>query len=414
MEKRRVVITGMGAVTPIGNSVAEMWEGVQASKCGIAEITHFDTEDNKVKIAAEVKDIDFTQWIDRKALRSMDRSTALVLVAADEAVKSSGISMEDVDANRYGVLIASGIGGLSTIETSHKRGLEKGFEKISPFFIPSSITNIAAAQVAINHGFKGMCSCVVTACAAGTNAIGDAFRQIRDGYLDGMLCGGTEASITPLGVGGFTVMRTLNESNDPSRASIPFDKERSGFVMGEGAGVLMLETLESAQKRGAHIYGEIVGYGASCDAYHITSPAPEGEGGARAMEAAIADANLEKENIDYINAHGTSTPLNDERETAAIRTVFGEHADTLKVSSSKSMMGHLLGASGAVEAIISTLALENGYVPPTINYQVPDESCDLNIVPNEGLHEDIEYAISNSLGFGGHNASIIIKKWSDA
>lgn len=413
MSKRRVVITGMGAVSPLGHTVPKLWKGVRQAKCGIGEITLFDTIDHKVKMAGEVKDLPFENFIDRKALRSMDRFTSLALVAAAETMETSGIDFTHVDPNRFGVLLASGIGGLGSIEEAEQRGLAKGFDKVSPFFVPSSITNIAAAQVAIKYGFKGMCTCVVTACAAGTNAIGDAFRQIRDGYLDGMICGGTEASITPLGIGGFTIMKALNESNDPNRGSIPFDKERSGFVMGEGAGLLMLEELEHAQKRGATIYGELVGYGSVCDAYHITSPAPEGEGGARAMQAALDDAKLTATDIDYINAHGTSTPLNDARETSAIKTVFGPHAYELKVSSSKSMIGHLLGASGAVEAIISTMALQEGYIPPTINYQVPDEECDLHIVPNVGIEQPIEYALSNSLGFGGHNATIIIKKWNE-
>ena len=409
--KRRVVITGLGAVTPIGNNIEEMWEGVKTNRCGIDFIKGYDTSSQKVKLAGEVKDLVVEDFIDKKSARKMDRFTQLAVIASKEAMKDSNLQVDEIDATRFGCMISSGIGGLSTIEKEHKKALEKGYDRVSPFYIPMVISNLAAGTVAIEVGAKGMCSCVVTACAGGTNCIGDAFRNIRDGYQDVMLAGGTEAAVTPLGIGGFTSMKALCEATDPKRASIPFDKERSGFVMGEGAGILILEELEHAKKRGAKIYGELVGYGSTCDAYHITAPAPNGEGGARAMIEALKDANIEPEKIDYINAHGTSTPLNDKGETAAVKTAFKDHAYKLAMSSTKSMTGHLLGASGAVEAIITTKALQEGYIPATINYQVPDEECDLDIVPNEGRNQNIEYAMSNSLGFGGHNATIIIKKY---
>ena len=409
--KRRVVITGLGAVTPIGNNIEEMWEGVKTNRCGIDFIKGYDTSSQKVKLAGEVKDLVVEDFIDKKSARKMDRFTQLAVIASKEAMKDSNLQVDEIDATRFGCMISSGIGGLSTIEKEHKKALEKGHDRVSPFYIPMVISNLAAGTVAIEVGAKGMCSCVVTACAGGTNCIGDAFRNIRDGYQDVMLAGGTEAAVTPLGIGGFTSMKALCEATDPKRASIPFDKERSGFVMGEGAGILILEELEHAKKRGAKIYGELVGYGSTCDAYHITAPAPNGEGGARAMIEALKDANIEPKKIDYINAHGTSTPLNDKGETAAVKTAFKDHAYKLAMSSTKSMTGHLLGASGAVEAIITTKALQEGYIPATINYQVPDEECDLDIVPNEGRNQNIEYAMSNSLGFGGHNATIIIKKY---
>lgn len=409
--KRRVVITGMGAVTPIGNNIEEMWNSVKAGKCGIDFIKGYDTSSQKVKLAGEVKNLVVEDYIDKKAARKMDRFTQLALIASKEAMKDSQINIDEIDPTRFGCMISSGIGGLSTIEKEHKKALEKGHDRVSPFYIPMVISNLAAGTVAIEVGAKGMCSCVVTACAGGTNCIGDAFRNIRDGYQEIMLAGGSEAAVTPLGIGGFTSMKALCEATDPNRASIPFDKERSGFVMGEGAGIIILEELEHAKKRGAKIYGEVIGYGATCDAYHITAPAPNGEGGARAMTEALKDAEIEPEKIDYINAHGTSTPLNDKGETAAVKTAFKDHAYHLAMSSTKSMTGHLLGASGAVEAIITTKALEEGFIPATINYQVPDEECDLDIVANQGRQQEIEYAMSNSLGFGGHNATIIIKKY---
>ncbi len=411
--KRRVVVTGMGTVNPIGNSVEESWAAAKAGKCGIAPITLYDPSEQKVKLAGEVKNLDLAARIDKRDLRKMDRFTALAVASAEEAFADAGLDMEKEDASRCGVLYASGIGGLGTIQAEHSKGLEKGFDRVSPFFIPMVIVNMAAGQIAIKYGFKGMCSAVVTACAGGSNAVGDAFRQIRDGYADLMLCGGAEGCVTPLSVGGFTSMKALSLSNDPARASIPFDKERDGFVIGEGAGTLLLEEYEHARARGAKIYGEVVGYGATCDAYHITAPAPNGEGGAACMQQALEDAGLSPEDIGYINAHGTSTPMNDKCETAAIKAVFGEQAKRLAVSSTKSMTGHMLGAAGAVEAIFSLLALRDSFLPPTINYRVPDEECDLDVIPNEGRAAEVEYALSNSLGFGGHNATLIFKKYRE-
>ena len=410
-DKRRVVITGMGAVTPLGNDVATFWKGIRNGECGIDEITRYDTSNLKVKLAGEVRNIDFSEYIPKSELRKSDLFTKFAVVAAKEAFEQSGIVLDESNEDRCGVMISSGIGGLTTIASEHSRGLERGFDKVSPYFVPMSITNIAAGTVAINHGIKGICTCVVTACAGGTNAIGDAFRYVRDGYAEMMLCGGTEASINELGMGGFTSLRALSESTDKNRASIPFDKERNGFVMGEGAGILFIEELEHALNRGANIITEIVGYGVSCDAHHITAPDPSGAGATKSMKNAIKDADLEASQIDYINAHGTSTPLNDKSETLAVKQAFGEHAKELYMSSTKSMTGHLLGASGAIESIITAMSLKDGFVPPTINYQVPDEECDLNIVPNKGIEADIQYALSNSLGFGGHNATLIFKKY---
>lgn len=408
--KRRVAITGMGAVTPIGGTVREMWAGVRSGRCGIDFITAFDTTDFRVKIAAEVKDADIEERLDKRAAKRMDRFSQLAVIAAKEAYEQSGLADSGFDRDRFGVLVSSGIGGLATIEREHAKALEKGFDRISPFFIPMNIANLAAGNIAIELGARGMCSCVVTACAGGTNAIGDAFRYIRDGYADVMVAGGGEAAITPLGIGGFSAMRALCESNDPARASIPFDRERSGFVMGEGAGILVLEDYEHAKARGAAILGEVVGYGASCDAHHITAPCPDGAGAASAMKQAIADAEISPEQIGYINAHGTSTPLNDSIETAAVKLAFGQHARSLSISSTKSMTGHMLGASGAVEAVITAMAVAEGYLPPTINYKEPDPECDLDIVPNRGRQREMEYAMSNSLGFGGHNASVIFRR----
>ena len=411
--KRRVVITGMGAVSPIGNTAEEMWQSAREGRCGIGPITHFDTANHKVKLAGEVKDLDFTPYLDKKELRRMDLFSQYAMVAAIQAWRDSGLDYEKIDPTRFGVDISSGIGGINTIETEYERGREKGFDRVSPFFVPMDISNLAAGNVAIKLGAKGMCTCVVTACAGGSNAIGDAFRMIRDGYQELMLAGGSEAAVTKLAIGGFTSMKALCESDDPTRASIPFDAERSGFVMGEGAGVLMLEEYEHARARGAKIYAEIVGYGATCDAYHITSPAPGGEGGARAMVEAVKDAGIQPEDIDYINAHGTSTSLNDKFETAAVKAAFGDHAYKLAMSSTKSMTGHLLGAAGAIEAIITARALQDGYIPATINYRTPDPECDLDIVPNEGRKAELRYAMSNSLGFGGHNASLVLKKYEE-
>lgn len=410
---RRIVITGMGAVTPIGNTVNETFTALRQRVCGIAPITHFDTADRKVKVAGETKNLDLEDYFPKKEIRRMDRFVAFALIAANEAMRDAGLAgNDDWNRERCGTIVSTGVGGLGSIETEHTKGETKGFDRVSPYFVPGGISNIAAARIAIEYGLTGMCNCVVTACAGGTNAVGDSFRMIRDGYADVMVCGGSESCITEFGIGGFTALKALSETEDPMRASIPFDKERNGFVMGEGAGILVLEELSHAKARGADIYGEIAGYGANCDAYHVTAPSPDGSGAARCMELAMADAGVTPEQIAYINAHGTSTPLNDSSETMAVKKAFGEHAHRLMMSSTKSMTGHLLGASGAIEAIITALAVKEGYVPPTINYQIPDENCDLDIVPNEGRNADITYAMSNSLGFGGHNASLVIKKFS--
>lgn len=409
--RRRVVITGLGTVNPLGNNVETTWDNVKKGVCGIDEITRIDTTNHAVKLAGEVKDLDVTAVIDKKDARRMDRFAQYAVVAADEAFKQSGLDMEKEDAERCGVIFSSGIGGMEATEKNYQTGERRGFDKISPFYIPMTIANMGAGNIAIRFGFKGICSSVVTACASGNNAIGDSFHYIRDGYAEVMICGGSEAAITDMAIGGFTAMQALNTTTDKNRASIPFDKERAGFVMGEGAGALVLEEYEHAKARGAEILGEIVGYGATCDAYHITAPCPDGAGGAACMAMTVKDAGIKPEQVGYINAHGTSTHLNDAGETMAIKKTFGEHAYKLMVSSTKSMTGHLLGGSGAVEAVITTLALYDGFIPATINYQVPDEECDLDIVPNEGRNVQVEYALSNSLGFGGHNASILLKKF---
>lgn len=413
MNKRRVVLTGMGALTPIGNTAAESWEAARAGKCGIGPITHYDTTGQKATLAGEVRGFCPQDYIDRRELRKMDRFTQFAMAAAAMAVQDSGLDFAREDSARCGVLLSTGIGGIETIENDVVRAHEKGFDKISPYFIPMVISNMAAGQVAIRYNLQGLCSCVVTACASGTNAIGDAFRHIRDGYGDIMLAGGAEATITPMCIGGFTSMKALCTSADPDRASIPFDRERSGFVMGEGAGVLVLEELEHARARGAKIYAEVVGYGANCDAHHITAPCPDGAGAARCMALAMDDAGLSPADIGYINAHGTSTPMNERCETLAVKAAFGEHAKDVLISSTKSMTGHLLGASGAVEAIFTALAVRDGFAPPTIHYQEPDPECDLDVVPNVGREADLRCAMSNSFGFGGHNASLIVKKWED-
>lgn len=411
MNKRRVVITGLGAVTPVGLTARESWQAVKDGSCGVDAITLYDTTNRAVKLAAEVKGFDPEALFGKAEAKRMDRYCQFALSAAREALDDAGITPENIDPTRCGVSISSGIGGFSTTEDAKMRALERGYDKVSPFMIPSIIGNMAAGRASIMAGFQGMCTCPVTACAGGTNAVGDAFHYIRDGYAEVMLCGGAEASITPLAIGGFTAMKALCTANEPNRASIPFDAERSGFVMGEGAAVLVLEELEHAQKRGANIVAEIVGYGATCDAYHITAPAPGGSGGARAMQIALEDAGVAAESVDYINAHGTSTHLNDAGETAAVKSVFGEHAYKLAMSSTKSMTGHMLGAAGAVEALFTALTLQDGYIPATIHYQVSDPECDLDIVPNVGREGNVTYAMSNSLGFGGHNASVLLKKW---
>lgn len=407
---RRVVVTGLGAITPIGNNVEELWNSVVNGVCGIAPITNYDTTDRKVTLAGEVKNFNPETVLEKAELRKMDKYTVFALTAAKEAMEDSLLDISKEDSLRCGVIFSSGIGGLGTIQTECERGNAKGFDRVSPHFIPMAISNMAAGHIAIKYGFHGMCTCVVTACAGATNAIGDAFRQIRDGYLDVCMCGGSEASITPFGIGGFTALHASSTQTDSNRASIPFDKERNGFVMGEGAGALILEEYEHAMARGAKIYCEIGGYGATCDANHVTAPLEDGSMAAKCMEMAMEDAKVSPEKIQYINAHGTSTKLNDKGETAAIKLAFKDHAYKLCVSSTKSMTGHLLGASGGVEAIITALSVKNDVVPATINYKNPDEECDLDIVPNESRKQAVDYALSNSLGFGGHNASILFKK----
>ncbi len=409
---RRVVITGLGAVTPIGNDVKSFWEGIKAGKCGIDKVTHFDASELKTQIAGEVKDFDPTVCIEKKDARKMDRYTQFAVVAATEAVKDSGLDMEKEDPWRVGVITGSGIGGIDTLVEQHNALLNKGPGRVSPFFIPMMIGNMGAAQIAIKFNARGINENVVTACASSTNAIGDALRHIQYGHNDVIIAGGAEAAVNELAFAGFCSMKAMSTRNDdPQTASRPFDAERDGFVLSEGAGFVVLEELEHAKKRGAHIYCELVGYGATDDAYHITSPIPGGEGGAKAMELAIQDAGIKPQEVTYINAHGTSTKYNDSFETQAIKSVLGEAAKNVAVSSTKSMTGHLLGAAGGVEAIVCSLAISEGYIPATINYQNPDPECDLDIVPNEGREQEVTVAMSNSLGFGGHNASILLKKY---
>lgn len=404
--RRRVVITGLGVVCPIGNDKEEVWKSVENGRCGIGPITLYDPSEQKVKLAGEVKDLNLEAYLDKRESRRMDRYTQFAMVAAEQAMSDSGLLDLEESRDRWGVIMSSGIGGIGTIENEKVRGMEKGYDRVSPFFIPMAIANMAAGHIAIKYGLHGMCTSVLSACASAANAIGDSFRHIRDGYGDIMIAGGAEAAITQLSMGGFTSLKALTTETDPDRASIPFDAERSGFVMGEGAGALILEEYDHARNRGAHIYAEIVGYGANCDAYHITAPSPEGKGAEQCMRLAMEDAGIEPEDIDYINAHGTSTKMNDSCETAAIRRIFKEDPMRVAVSSTKSMTGHLLGASAAVEAVITVEAVERGFLPPTIHYQVPDPECDLNLVPNQGYSAEIRYALSNSFGFGGHNVSL--------
>ena len=411
MEKR-VVITGLGAITPIGNNVKEAWNGIKEKRCGIDKITHFDTTGYKTTLAAEVKNFEPSEYFETKQARRLDRSSQFAIVAAREAFEDSKITKGNTDFERIGAYISTGIGGLKTIQEQCEINYAKGHNRVSPMFIPMAIANMPAGNVTIDLGIKGESISVITACASSTNAIGEAYRAIKLGTEDAILAGGTEASICEIGIAGFENMKALCNSTDKDRASIPFDKERSGFVMGEGAAVLVLEELEHAKKRGAKIYGEIIGYGSTSDSFHITSPAPNGEGGARAMKRAIEDAGIKPEDIDYINAHGTSTHLNDSCETSAVKTALGEKASkNVLMSSTKGNTGHLLGAAGATEAIFSVMAIEDGIVPPTINYKEKDEECDLNIVPNEPIKKNVKVVMSNSLGFGGHNASIIIRKY---
>lgn len=408
---RKVAITGMGAVSPIGNNIDEILESIKNARCGIDYITSYDTTDHHIKLAGEIKNLDIEKYLDKKSIRRMDRVNILGMIAGIMSMEDSGIDLDTVDKTRFGTIISTGIGGLETLQKETEKGREKGYDNISPFFIPMVIANMTSSYIAMKYGLNGICNCPVTACASSTMAIGEAFRLIRDGYIDYAIAGGSESCITPLGMGGFTAMKALSFSDDINRASIPFDKDRNGFVMGEGAGMIILEELENAKKRNAKIYAVLDGYGTTCDAYHITSPNEDGIYSAMAMDIALKDSNIEKEKINYINAHGTSTKLNDMCETKAIKRVFGEKAYDIYVSSTKSMTGHLLGASGALEAIITVLAMNNNIVPPTINYQNKDEECDLNIVPNVAINANIDYAMSNSFGFGGHNASILMRKY---
>lgn len=409
--KKRVVITGMGALTPVGNTVPEYWENIKKGTVGIGEITKFDTAEHKVKLAAEVKNFDVTEFLDKKEAKRMDPFCQYAIVAAREAMAQSGLEISEENAERVGCIIGSGIGGLGTIEAEHTKLMEKGPRRVSPFMIPMIIANMAAGNVAIDLGLKGKCTSIVTACATASNSIGEAFRSIQYGEAEAMVAGGCEASITPLGIAGFASLTALNDTQDPLRASIPFDLERHGFVMGEGAGVVVLEELEHAKARGAKILAELTGYGATCDAFHITSPSEDGSGAAKAMKLAMEEAGVQPEEISYINAHGTSTKLNDLFETRAIKLAFGEHAYKLAVNSTKSMIGHLLGAAGAVEFITCIKSIEDGFIHETAGLKNPDPECDLDYVAGEGRKMDIQYAISNSLGFGGHNASLLIKKY---
>jgi 3-oxoacyl-[acyl-carrier-protein] synthase II len=413
MEKKRVVITGRGVISPIGNDVKTTWENAKNGVNGIDFIKSYDTTDHDVKIAGEIKGFDFVEYFGKKAMKRMDRFVMHAMIASKEAVEDANLSFDGKDTSRYGVFYGSGIGGLNMIAEQEDKAKEKGYNRISPFFIPSAIINIAAGNIAIEYGLKGIATSSVTACASASNSIGEAFHKIRDGYLDLAITGGSEATVIPLGIAGFNVMQALNKSNDPNHASIPFDKERSGFVMGEGAATLILESLEHAKARNAKIYGEIVGYGATCDAYHITSPSEDGEGAMNSMLHAIADASLQVTDVNYINAHGTSTPLNDSIETLAIKRAFEDHVKKIKISSTKSMTGHLLGASGAIEALFCVEAIRDNFIPPTINYTHFDPACDLDYTVNEGVAMNVDVAISNSLGFGGHNATLVFKKYKE-
>ncbi|MBE3592708.1 MAG: beta-ketoacyl-ACP synthase II [Thermoanaerobacter sp.] len=407
----RVVVTGVGVITPLGNTVEKFWKSLINGESGIDTVTKFDVSEFPTKVAAEVKDFEPTLYIDKKEARRMDRFIQFAVASAKLALEDSQIDISKVDLNRFGVIYGTGIGGIETFENQMKIMYEKGPGKVSPFFIPMMIANMAAGQIAITFGLKGINETIVNACASSTNAIGEAFKAIQRGDADLIVTGGTEAAITPMSFAGFCAMKAMSTNEDPKKASRPFDLNRDGFVMGEGSASLILESLEHAQKRGAKIYAEIIGYGATDDAYHITAPAPEGEGAARAMEAALKDGKVSFDMIDYINAHGTSTEYNDKFETMAIKKVFKDHAYKLYVSSIKSMLGHLLGAAGAVEAVATVLAIKNGIIPPTINYETPDPECDLNYVPNEAIEREVNYAISNSLGFGGHNGTLLFKKF---
>jgi len=410
--KRRVVVTGIGLVTPLGTGVEKTWEGICQGRSGVDRISRFDASDFPCKIAAEVRDFDPEEYIDKREIKKMDLFIHYALAATKMAIDDAGLKIDPELGEKIGVIVGAGLGGLPSLERYHLLLREGGPKKVSPFFIPMMIANLASGQISIHYGLKGPNSCTVTACAAGAHAIGDSFKIIQRGDAEIMVAGGTESTITPLALAGFTAMRAMTCKNeDPQRACRPFDKYRDGFVIGEGAGILILEELGSALRRKAHIYAELVGYGLSADAYHITMPDPEADGAARCMAKALSDADLEPTDIDYINAHGTSTPLNDKYETLAIKKVFGEHAYRLQVSSTKSMTGHLLGAAGAVEAIFSVLALHEQIVPPTINYEYPDPDCDLDYVPNKSRPARLRAVMSNSFGFGGTNATLIFKRY---
>ena len=411
--KTRVVVTGMGAITPIGNDVESFWQGLKDKTVGIGPITYFDTTEYKCKLAAEVKGFDPKQYMDAKAARRMEAFSQFAVAASKEALEQSGIDMEKEDPYCVGVCVGSGIGSLQAMEKDVKKLNEKGPSRVNPLLVPLMISNMAAGNVAIQFGLKGKCFNVVTACATGTHSIGEAFRSIQYGEADVMVAGGAEASITPIGIAGFTSLTALNTTEDASRASIPFDEDRNGFVMGEGAGVVVLESLEHAKARGANILAEVVGYGATCDAFHITSPAEDGSGAARAMENSMKDAGITAEDIDYVNAHGTSTHHNDLFETKAIKLALGDHAEKVKINSTKSMIGHLLGAAGGVEFITCVKSIQDGFVHATAGLKKPGEGCDLDYTMGDGVSMNVDVAISNSLGFGGHNASLIVKKFSE-
>ncbi|MDD3655836.1 MAG: beta-ketoacyl-ACP synthase II [Atribacterota bacterium] len=409
--RHRVVITGMGAVAPIGNDVPTFWNNIKKGTCGIDFIKSFDTSDFKVKIAAEVKEIEEQNILDYKEAKRMDRYAQMAMIATDEAIRDANLEINSNSENDWGVIIGTGIGGFSTMEKENEKIIRNGPKKVSPLFIPMAISNMASASIAIKYGLRGVCESVVSACASGASAIHYAFRLLQQGIAPVILSGGTEAAITPLALAGFTSMGALYSHNEPKRASIPFDAERSGFVMGEGAGVIVMESLENAQQRGAKIYAELIGCGVTCDAYHITAPDPEGEGGALAMHKAVKEGGIDPSEVSYINAHGTSTPYNDLCETKAIKSVFADSAYTIPISSTKSMTAHMLGAAGAVEAIICIKAMQDSFIPPTIGLEQPDPDCDLDYVPKQGGEKELAYSLSNSFGFGGHNVSLLFKKW---
>ncbi|MBD2311399.1 beta-ketoacyl-ACP synthase II [Desertifilum sp. FACHB-1129] len=413
LEKKRVVVTGLGAITPIGNNLAEYWQGLIGGRNGIGPITLFDAARHDCRIAGEVKGFDPHDYLDRKDAKRMDRFAQFAIAASKQALADAEFAINDLNAEQVGIIIGTGIGGLKVLEDQQEVYLTRGPDRCSPFMIPMMIANMAAGLTAIHTGAKGPNSCTVTACAAGSNAVGDAFRLVQNGYAQAMICGGTEAAVTPLSVAGFAAARALSTRNEsPESACRPFDRDRDGFVMGEGAGILLIEELEHALSRNARIYAEIVGYGMTCDAYHMTAPVPGGAGAARAMQLALKDAGIAPDRIDYINAHGTSTPANDKTETAAIKSVLGESAQRVAVSSTKSMTGHLLGGSGGIEAVATAMAIANDQIPPTINLTNPDPECDLDYVANQSRSATLNVALSNSFGFGGHNVTLVFKKYA--